>query len=259
MLNIIIKILQDKKKIALVVILFIFMFSGISFLISNYSGPKKESAQKEEIKNTTVFDKKAEDNIEIEYIPFAGNNKQCLLAVTNNNNFQVHVEASVSKYDENHVLDTSFPDKINCDLNPNQTHYSGASYPNNVRDSEEEENNNARKIEYKINELSISPVQGSDKTGKKSKVVLRTNEVNVSLDLSKRNNVNQPVLTIKNTSKDKLDIDGIVVFYKDDIPFETAVFRPAAVEKGTSNIYLSLYMNEKLDYSNYQIYLNDVK
>lgn len=190
-----------------IVIGFCVVFIALMFGLSGYKKYFEKSEPKEV--QVDVF-KTAMKKIDVEYLPYGDNNSDCLLFVKNNNKFQVNISGTITKEDENGVHDEDHDDELNINLNPKQTYVIETTNPNN-----REARQNREAIHFNSSDLKAKPVEGSDKSGKKSTQLLLQDHVEVSLSLDKKNDQGQPLISITNHLKKKVLLNGYVIFYQD--------------------------------------------
>ena len=189
------------KKIAMgIMATIIVVFFGLS-AYKNFFGQEKEP----EKPKIDIF-KTAMENVDVSYVPYGESNGDCLLFVTNNNKFQINVTGTIVKEDENGVHDEDKDDEINININPQQTYVMETVNPNNkgARESRQE-------ITFDASSLKASQVEGSNEDGKKSTELLFQDDVNVQIFPDKRNDSEQPLITIENNTNHKLYVQGYVV------------------------------------------------
>lgn len=182
----------------------IVVFFGLS-AYNQFLKPKPEEKPKVDIY------KNAMDKVDIEYLSYGESSNQCLLMITNNNKFQVHITGTITKKDENGVHKEDLDDTIDINVNPKQTYILETENPNN---KEARVNNDA--IAFDARKLKAGMVEGSNEDGKKSTKVLLQDSVEVDIDPDKKNDSGQPLITIKNNTNKKLALSGYVIFYEDE-------------------------------------------
>lgn len=237
------------KKIALgIMATIIVVFFGLS-AYKSFFGQEKEP----EKPKVDIF-KNAMEKVDVSYVPYGESNGDCLLFVTNNNKFQINVAGTIVKEDENGVHDEDKDDEINININPQQTYVMETVNPNNkgARESRQE-------ITFDASSLKASQVEGSNEDGKKSTELLFQDDVNVQIFPDKRNDSEQPLITIENNTNHKLYVQGYVVFYGDKE--QTEITNIAKIEfedvpkKDVYKDYIYIGTSEEAS-DNFKIFIN---
>ncbi len=238
---------MDKKQKILICV--IAVFSTMIIGIAGYKKLKSTSP------TANVFEN-ALDNVSFEYITYGDYSNECLLYVTNNNNFQINIAGRIEKEDENGVKNEGWDDNININLNPKQTYIIETVNPNN-----KEARKNREPVTFNINNLTVAPVLGSDKSGKKSDQILLQDQLMYEISMEKLNDSNNPLIKITNKSEHYLNVYGYIIFYQDKDKKKISSVVEMEVNEipanGVYKDYLSLRaFTQQLESLSYNVYIN---
>jgi hypothetical protein len=198
----------------------------------------------------------AMDNVSIEYLTYGDYSNQCLLLITNNNDFQINLAGNIEKEDENGVKNKNWDDQLNININPKQTYVIETVNPNNKDARLKRE-----PITFNANSLTISPVIGSDESGSKSEQLLLHDYITYEISMEKLNDSHNPLIKITNKSEHSLNVLGYIIFYEDkDKKQISSVVEMEVYDipgNGVYKDYLSLRASsEELEALNYDVYIN---
>lgn len=237
------------KKIIMGIMLTIIIVISGGYIYKNFINPP------EPVKKVNVF-KNASEKIDVEYIPYGSDSNECLLFITNNNTFQVHVTGTIYKNDENGVHIEDNDDSLNIDINPKQTYVIETVNPNNKKAREEK-----KSIQFDASNLKFSPVDGSDSEGKKSNELLLQDQIKIELFLDKVNDNDQPLIIVQNEDNKRLSASGYIVFYADSEKNEIVNVVPISFEdlpkKAEYRNYIYIGNSSSKTSENYEIYINN--
>lgn len=232
----------------------------MAFVILSISGMyvyKEFFVSKEPEEKKVDIYKNAMKKVDIEYLPYGENNSDCLLFITNRNKFQIHVEGTITKEDENGVHNEDKDDEINININPKQTYVLETINPNN-----KPARINRDEIAFDASSLKASQVDGSNEDGKKSTTILQQDKVEVSFYPDKINDSEQPLIEIKNNSDKKLSVHGYIIFYGNAEKTEVVNTVSLDIEEiSKHDTYKNyIYVGNSADKDatgNYSIFIND--
>lgn len=228
---------EDKKKKITTVMMFItIVLFTLIFIKTQILGGSSKKNDEVEIKD-----------IEISYV-VPDDNIYCYLMIKNPNDFAVDVSGTITKYDENKVIDDDAEDDLDMTLRANQTYIMQSRNPNN---SIARQNNLS--INYKDN-LTINKSKNDNDYA---------NNIDISLELNKQNDMGKSLIIYKNNNKKVVDIDGYIVFYDDANKSNISYISEFTVEDLKAGEEFRDYINVKQSSSdelnyNYNIYLNDI-
>ncbi len=238
---------MDKKQKLLVAIIVVLLL-----VLGGFGIFKKMRTDKETV---NVFEN-ALDNVSIDYVTYGDYSNQCLLLVTNKNDFQINVTGNIVKEDENGVKNKDWDDTINININPNQTYVIETINPNN-----KEARLNRDPISFDRNNLNVNPVQGSDESGTKSDQILFQDQITYEISMEKVNDYRNPLIKITNASDRVLNIFGYIIFYEDKDKQQISSIVDMEVldipANGVYKDYLSLRTSSaQIEALNYDVFIN---
>ena len=224
-----------KRKIISAMMFLVIGIFGILFIKTEFFGGSKK---KEEVKIKDV---------EISYaIP--EDDTYCYLLIKNPNDFAIDVNGTITKYDENKVIDDDAEDDLDMTLRANQTYIMQSRNPNN---SIARQNNSA--INYDA-DLTVKQSKNNDDFAK---------NIDITLELDKQNDMGKSLIIYKNNNDKLVNIDGYIVFYNDTSKSKISYISTFDVEDLKADEEFRDYISVKnsssddLNY-NYEIYLNDI-
>lgn len=237
--------MEKKQRILVVVIV------ALVVLLGFFQFKKMKNKEPD----VNVFEN-AIDNITYEYITYGDYSNECLLFITNNNDFQVNVTGVIEKEDENGVKNKDWNDNININLNPKQTYVIETVNPNN-----KEARISRQPIAFDTEALVVAPVLGSDVSGIKSEQILFQDQIEYEISMEKLNDSDNPLIKITNKSERILNLEGYLIFYSNsekkeiDSICKMSIYEVPA--NGVYKDYLSLRASqEQLDSQNYDVFIN---
>lgn len=227
---------EYKKKNFISVMMFLVIgIFGILFIKTEFFGGAKK---KEEVKIKDV---------EISYV-IPEDDTYCYLLIKNPNDFAIDVNGTITKYDENKVIDDDAEDDLDMTLRANQTYIMQSRNPNN---SIARQNNSA--INYDA-DLTVKQSKNNDDFAK---------NIDITLELDKQNDMGKSLIIYKNNNDKLVNIDGYIVFYNDTSKSKISYISTFNVEDLKADEEFRDYISVKnsssddLNY-NYEIYLNDI-
>ncbi|WP_300736047.1 hypothetical protein [uncultured Dubosiella sp.] len=236
------------KKIAMVLMgLVIVTISGLYIYKEFFTEPEPV------VEKVDIF-KDALKKVDIQYVPYGDSNNETLLLIKNDNKFQVNIAGTIEKKDENGVHNENYDDEIDINLNPGQTYVLETTNPNNKVARE-----GKLPIDFKADQLKISPVAGSNEDGKRSTKILMQDNIDVQFFPERKNDSGQPLISIENKTKRKLTVSGYIIYYTSDkkeeikevIPFEFTEIPKN--ETYRDYVYIGFAESDNKDYT---IYVN---
>lgn len=225
---------KKKNFISAMMFLVIGIF-GFLFIKTEFFGGSKK---KEEVKIKDV---------EISYA-ISEDDTYCYLLIKNPNDFAIDVNGTITKYDENKVIDEDAEDDLDMTLRANQTYIMQSRNPNN---SIARQNNSA--INYDA-DLTVKQSKSNDDLAK---------NIDITLELDKQNDMGKSLIIYKNNNDKLVNIDGYIVFYNDTSKSKISYISTFNVEDLKADEEFRDYISVKKSSSddlnyNYEIYLNDI-
>lgn len=204
------------------------------------------------IKNEFFGGSKKKEEIEIKDVEISYaipvDDTYCYLLIKNPNDFAVDVNGTITKFDENKVIDDDAEDDLDMTLRPKQTYIMQSRNPNNSVARE-----NGSPINYEA-DLKVKESKVKDDFAKK---------IDIKLELDKQNDMGKSLIIYKNNNDKLVNIDGYIVFYSDTSKSKISYISTFNVEDLKAGEEFRDYISVKnsssdeLNY-NYEIYLNDI-
>lgn len=227
---------EYKKKNFMSAMMFLVIgIFGILFIKTEFFGGSKKK-EEVEIKDVEISYAIPEDDT------------YCYLLIKNPNDFAIDVNGTITKYDENKVIDDDAEDDLDMTLRANQTYIMQSRNPNN---SIARQNNSA--INYDA-DLTVKQSKNNDDFAK---------NIDITLELDKQNDMGKSLIIYKNNNDKLVNIDGYIVFYNDTSNSKISYISTFDVEDLKADEEFRDYISVKKSSSddlnyNYEIYLNDI-